>query len=332
MRAAASARTTSRRVLASRTIASRRPSDGSATGSTWKPNPKNGRLDRNTWPAGPSTNGTPSTRSPTSWGRNDRSSAASARDAGDEVGRVRAVVAVSRSRVEARADALDGEQASLRRDDVERVDARRGSRESDARRGLPVGGDAQGAGDVVRPPGGQQRDRREDGEVDVGQRVHGAVAADENEPCVARDVHRVRQVALVGREARTHRRTGGAQGVRRAGGDAVSASRAAGVRVDHELDGPTGTPDLRPTTPWAGTWAGGWSVGAHGGRSRGSPRPYGRARLAPMGQSPRTGWCRPPAAVGFSTPSAATALVAPSRILCSTAGGERRRRLRRLDR
>ena len=88
-RAAASSRTTSRRVAASRTIASRRPSDGSATGSTRKPNPKNGRLERNTCAAGPVEQRHAVDAERSSWGRNARSSAASARDAGGEVGGVR---------------------------------------------------------------------------------------------------------------------------------------------------------------------------------------------------------------------------------------------------
>ena len=132
----------------------------------------------------------------------------------------------------------------------------------------PVDGDAERAGDVVRPPGGEQRGGRERRQVEVRERVDGAVAADEHEPAVGRLADDGRELGLAAGDVGPNARAGAAQ----LGGRPRHVGGAAGVAVDDELDlAPDDGERTRATANRrgdleAGNGAGvGGGGGAHGG-------------------------------------------------------------------
>jgi hypothetical protein len=155
-------------------------------------------------------------------------------DAGGEVGGVRPVVAVTRARVEAGADALDRVQALPRRDDVERVDGGWAPAHREPGGRGPVDRDAERAGDVVRATRRQQRRDRQRN-VEVGERVHRPVAAGEDDAAVLRRADDGGQLGRVRGHVRANARACRAQCGRR-GGDDVGARGAARAAVDDELD------------------------------------------------------------------------------------------------
>ena len=117
-----------------------------------------------------------------------------------EVGRVDAVVARARDRVEADADALErvnGLPVRGRGDEVERADA---ALDGDARRGGEVDRDRQAVRNVVGPAGGEKRDLGLR-PVDVRERVHRAVAAQQHDAPVGL-VHEVRELVQRRRHVR----------------------------------------------------------------------------------------------------------------------------------
>ena len=83
-------------------------------------------------------------------------------------------------------------------------------------------------------PAGSSAAGGQRGEVDVGERVHGAVAADEDDPAVVRAAHDGRELALVGRDVQRDRAPA-ARSRRPSRGRDLSAL-AAGTRVDDQLD------------------------------------------------------------------------------------------------
>jgi hypothetical protein len=138
-----------------------------------------------------------------------------------------------RGRVEAGADALDGEQRAPRRLDVQQVDGPGAPADGEPRGGRPVDGNAERPRDVVRAPRRQQRGGWEAGKVEVGERVHGPVAADEHDPAVAGVADGGGELHLAGGHPCVHARARGPQLARRPLDHVVRPAR---VAVHEQLD------------------------------------------------------------------------------------------------
>ena len=169
--------------------------------------------------------------------------------AGGEIGRVLAGVAVPRGGMEPAAHALHREQPPGGCDDLEHVDARRAPAHGQLGRGAPVDRDAERSRDVVGAARGQQRHRRQSGNVEIRERVDRAVAADQDHSAILRPADRSGELLFVRRHERTHARSGVAERTRRPGSDLIGAGGAAGPPIDDELhlapdEGERGTPAL----------------------------------------------------------------------------------------
>ncbi len=115
---------------------------------------------------------------------------------------------------------------------MQQVDGRGPATDRELCGGGPIDRDAERAGDVVGPPGREQRGGRERRQIEVRERVDGAVAADEHEPALGGARGDGRELGLAAGDVGAHARAGASQLV----GRPRHVGGAAGVPVDDELD------------------------------------------------------------------------------------------------
>jgi hypothetical protein len=153
-------------------------------------------------------------------------------DPGCRVRRVRSLVLRAREGVEADADALECEVATVPGPGDDRVDRVRAAFDREARRGVELERKAEAARDVVGLP---PRDQRELGlgPAGVRGRVQRAVTAQQHDAALGAGEHEL-ELAEVGRDERLDPGAGGPEQPRGVGDELGMPAQPAGVAVRHQ--------------------------------------------------------------------------------------------------